>query len=127
VDGTSVMRAQPNRPINADEVRIIRAALDRCAEIPNASVLAGTLDSLRVVGGCECGCASADFAIAQPERKRPIADGLGILPNGEQVGLIVWGTSEAITGLEVYDLSATVTDLPLSEIQAVIPWEEGAT
>jgi len=92
------VRAQPNRPINADEVRVIRAALDHCAEIPNPSTLSSALDHLRVIGCCECGCASVDFAIEVPERKRPIADGLGVLPNGEQVGVIVWGTPESVTG-----------------------------
>ena len=121
------MRAQPNRPINAEEVRIIRAALERCAEIPNASALVTNLDELRVVGGCECGCASVNFSIELPEHKKPIADGLGILSNGERVGVIVWGTPEAVIGLEVYDMSATVTGVPLSQVQTVIPWEQGAT
>jgi hypothetical protein len=121
------MRAQTNRPINADELRIIRAALERCAEIPSVSALVASLDELRVVGGCECGCASVNFSVAPPEHKKPIADGRGILPNGFRVGVIVWGTPEAVTGLEVYDMSATVTGLPLSQVQTVIPWEQGAT
>jgi len=121
------MRPQPNRPINAEEVRIVRAALECCAEIPNASALVATLDELRVVGRCECGCATVDFTVALPEHKKPIADGLGILPNGKRVGVIVWGTPEAVTGLEVYDMSGTVTGLPLSQVQTVIPWEQGAT
>ena len=120
------MRAKPNRPINDDEVRVIGAALQRCAEIPEASALVPTLPNLRVVGGCECGCASVDFAITTPEQRRPIADGLGILTNGECVGVIVWGTPDAVTGLEIYDMSASATGLSLSQLQSVIPWEEGA-
>lgn len=119
------MRAKPNRPINDDEVRVIGTALQRCAEIPEASALLPTLSNLRVVGGCECGCASVDFAITTPEQ-RPIADGLGILTNGELVGVIVWGTPDAVSGLEIFDVSATATGLPLSQLQSIIPWEEGA-
>lgn len=120
------MRAKPNRPINEDEVRVVRTALECCAEIPEASALVTTLANLRVVRGCECGCASVDFAIATPEQRQPIADGLGILANGERVGVIVWGTPDAITGLEIYDMSASATGLPLSQLQSIIPWEEGA-
>jgi hypothetical protein len=120
------MRPKLNRPINDDEVRVIRTALERCAEIPNASALVPTLSNLRVVGGCECGCASVDFDVTAPEQKRPIADGLGLLSNGKRVGVIVWGTPDAVRGLEIYDMSATVRDLPLSQLQSITPWEEGA-
>lgn len=85
-----------------------------------------TVGDLRVVGGCECGCASVDFVITTPEHRRTIADGLGILANGERVGVIVWGTPNAVTGLEIYDMSATAAGLPLSQLQSIIPWEEGA-
>ena len=120
------MRAKPNRPINDDEVRVISTALQRCAKIPEASALVSTLSSLRVLRGCECGCASVDFAITIPEQRRPIADGLGILTNGERVGVIVWGTPDAVTSFEIYDMSAMATGLPLSQLQSIIPWEEGA-
>jgi hypothetical protein len=120
------MRAKPNRPINDDEVRVVRTALQRCAEIPEASALVPSIGDLRVVGGCECGCTSVDFVITTSEQRRPIADGLGILANGERVGVIVWGTPKTVTGLEIYDMSATATDLPLSQLRSIIPWEEGA-
>lgn len=120
------MRAKPNRPINEDEVRVISAALRRCAEAPEAAALVPTLSNLRVVGDCECGCASVDFDTTTVEQPSPIADGLGILTNGECVGVIVWGTPDAVTGLEIYDMSATATGLPLSQLQSIIPWVEGA-
>ena len=120
------MRAKPNRPINEDEIRVIRTALERCAEIPEAPALAPTLSSLRVVGGCQCGCASVDFAVVTPEQHQPIADGLGILTDGERVGVIVWGTPDAVAGLEIYDMSASATGLLLSQLQSIISWEEGA-
>jgi hypothetical protein len=57
---------------------------------------------------------------------RPIADGLGITPNGDQVGVIIWGVSDAITGLEIYDMSASASKLKLNDLKSIIPWEEGA-
>lgn len=59
-------------------------------------------------------------------RPRPIADGLGITPNGDQVGVIIWGVSDAITGLEIYDMSASASELKLNDLTSIIPWEEGA-
>ena len=119
------MRAKPYRPINDDELRVIRSALECCAETPEVSELVPTLANLRVVGGCECGCASVDFAATTPEQRQPIADGLGILTNGEHVGVIVWGTSTVVTGLEIYDMSATASGLPLSQVKSIVRWEEG--
>jgi hypothetical protein len=120
------MRATPNRPINDDEVRVIRTALECCAEIPEASALVPKLGDLRVVGGCECGCASVDFSRASSEQPKPIAEAVGILANGEDVGVIVWGTSSTVTGLEIYDLTASATNLPLSDVAAIIPWDKRA-
>jgi len=49
-----------------------------------------------------------------------------MLANGERVGVIVWGRPDAVTGLEIYDMSASATGLPLSQLQSIIPWVEGA-
>jgi hypothetical protein len=57
---------------------------------------------------------------------RPLADGLGITSNGDQVGVIVWGVSDAITGLEIYDMSANASEVKLKDLKSIIPWEEGA-
>ena len=121
------MRAPISRPISVEEVRIIRTALLSCAVIPEAPGLLATLGNLHVVGGCECGCASVQFVIKTTEYRRPIAEGLGILPNGDCVGVMVWGNAEEVTGLEIYDLSAVASGLALSQLQSVIPWEEGNT
>jgi hypothetical protein len=120
------MRPEPNRPINDDEVRIIRIALQCCAENPEAAALVPTLDNLRVVSGCECGCASVDFARSSSERPTPIAEAVGILGNREDVGIIIWGTPVTVTGLEIYDLTASATNLPLSAIASIVPWDKRA-
>jgi hypothetical protein len=120
------MRAKPNRPITDDEIAVVRAALDRCAEIPDAQQLLSTVSSLHVIDQCQCGCPSVDFARNPSTHPRPIADGLGITSNGDQVGVIIWGVSGAITGLEVYDMSARANELKLKDLKSIIPWEEGA-
>ena len=120
------MRAKPNRPITDDEIAVVRAALERCAETPNAQELLSTVSSLHVVDQCQCGCPSVDFARSSSEHPRPIADGLGITSNGGQVGVIIWGASDAISGLEIYHMSANASELKLKDLKSIIPWEGAA-
>jgi hypothetical protein len=121
-----VMRTKPNRSINDDEIAVIREALERCAETPDAQKLLSTVSSLQVVDQCQCGCPSVDFERSSSAHPRPIADGLGITSNGDRVGVIVWGVSDAITGLEIYDMSANASELKFKDLKSIIPWEEGA-
>jgi hypothetical protein len=121
-----IMRAKPNRLISDDEITVVRAALERCAEIPDTGELVATVSSLHVVDQCQCGCPSVDFARSSSAHPRPIADGLGITSNGDRVGVIIWGVSDAITGLEIYDMSANASELKLKDLKSIIPWEEGA-
>jgi hypothetical protein len=79
-----------------------------------------------VIDECHCGCPSVDFERSSSEHPRPIADGLGITRNGDRVGVIIWGVSEAITGLEIYDMSASAIELKLKDLKSIIPWEKGA-
>jgi hypothetical protein len=112
------------RGIYQSEAEIIRAALERAA--------VGTLDesawaaipNLEVVARCECGCASVDFDAPTSERRSGIiADATAQTPRGGQVGVIVWGRPDAITGLEIYDVGAGDGDLVLPVPTSVIPWD----
>lgn len=70
------------------------------------------------------GCASVDFdGPTSEERSGVIADATGQTPRGGQVGIIVWGRSDAITALEIYDLGAGDHDLLLPVPTSVIPWD----
>ena len=62
-------------------------------------VLAG-LENLRIIGRCECRCDSVDFAEHEPEGpSRPIADGTGKTPARGDVGILIWGTDDALIAL----------------------------
>jgi hypothetical protein len=76
-----------------------------------------------VVDQCNCGCASVDFAFAGEERPRPIADGVATTPAGGGVGVIVFGTADAITGLEIYDNGAGERDLTLPLPDSIRGWD----
>lgn len=112
------------RRIAPAEAAVIREALDRA---PTTSPLTGlvAIEDLQVVGQCECGCDSIDFIPADTElHSHPVADGTGTTPAGGTVGIIVWGTDDAITSLEVYDLGAGDDDirLPVQTNPLQLPW-----
>ena len=73
-----------------------------------------TLDALRVVGGCGCGCTSIDFEANAPGGE-PYAEGNGTTADGIPVGLILWERDKRFTGLEVYMLGEDTPDLPIPE------------
>jgi hypothetical protein len=71
------MRATPKRPISGTEAACIRVTIERAPVKPDASKLTAAIGSLRVVGGCDCGCASVDFEKEPSQHSQPIADGIG--------------------------------------------------
>jgi hypothetical protein len=108
------MRPRVNRAIKPEEIAVIESALERAPVSPPVLTIRPGLASLRVVGVCGCGCDSIDFTRDDPSHiSTPVADGLGTTPAGGQVGIIVWGISGAITGLEIYDMGAGDDDLRL--------------
>lgn len=112
------------RHIYQSEAEVIRAAVDRASVAPVNQSVSAAIPDLDVIARCECGCASVDFdAPACEERSGIAADATGRTPRGGQVGIIVWGRSDAITGLEIYDLGAGDDDLVLPVPTSVIPWE----
>jgi hypothetical protein len=116
------------RRIHQSEAEIIRTALDRASVASVDQTVRAAIPNLEVVARCECGCASVDFdAATSEERSGIVADATGQTPRGGQVGIIVWGRSNAITALEIYDLGAGDDDLVLPLPTSVIPWERQET
>jgi hypothetical protein len=112
------MSARPKieRPINAEEVAVIRAALEHASTRPVAPDVVASVERLHAVAKCACGCDSVDFAPHDPVNlSSPIANAIGTTSQGEEVGLIVWGRQDAITGLEVYALGGEGHRLPIPE------------
>lgn len=113
------------RRITDDEIATIRVALNRALIRPINDAARTAVEMLEVVSRCDCGCASVDFeAPSHRERSTVMADGTGTTPRGGQVGIIVWGRSDAITGLEIYDLGAGNGDLVLPVPNSVVPWQQ---
>jgi hypothetical protein len=78
-------------------------------------------ESLRVVGGCSCGCRSIDFReeIAGAEI---IADALAIYPDGQEADLVLWGLNGQVVSLEVVDHTPDAS-ARLPELSNLRTWE----
>src|SRR5215204_2117950 len=111
------------RRINQGEAEIIRAASERACRVPLVETVWSAIPCLVIIARCECGCASVEFDAPSEQRSGVIADATGHTPRGGQVGVIVWGRSDAITGLEIYGLGAGDDDLVLPVPTSVIPRE----
>ena len=92
------------RSITEVEIAVIRAALEKAADPGCLAALSAGLSQLQVVGRCSCGCDSIDFEKEEPPRSQPIANCVGTTVDGNEVGVIVWGRSDAVTGLEIFDV-----------------------
>jgi hypothetical protein len=116
-------RAKINRLIRPEEIAVIRSAMERAPKETLDPGVLDTLEHLRAIGQCGCGCDSVDFVPHDPARmSRPIADGMGTTPGGGDVGVIVWGRPDAITGLEIYSLGAEDHDLKLPLADSIHPF-----
>src|SRR5713101_6453382 len=113
-----------HRAITPDETEVIRAALEHARVLRIDDAAKAALPVLTVVAKCECGCASVDFdAPPSQERSTIVADGTARTSRGGQIGVIVWGRPDAITGLEIYDLGAGEGDLVLPISTSITAWD----
>ena len=100
------------RMIRQEEIEFISAALRIAATEKISEELQAKLPNLRVHQRCDCGCPSVNFERPQKAKPRVIADGIATSVGGHDVGFIIWGTSDTISGLEVYEMGAPIKELP---------------
>jgi len=92
-----------DRQIALHEAVVVRWLLDHAGFGDVTAYQIQSVEDLRVVKGCDCGCSSLDF---QPEAwsgARIIADAMAAYSDGQKAGLILWGREGKIVLLEVYD------------------------
>ena len=79
-------------------------------------VLSGRAYSLptRVVGRCECGCASIDF-LPDKGSASVVAEAYGRTATGVDVGVLLWAREDLVSALEVYMLGTDTDQLPTAE------------
>jgi hypothetical protein len=83
-----------------------------------------TVNALRVVGCCGCGCASIEF---EPNGylgdARVLAGGTGVAADGSSVEVILWGRPDALTALEVVEFQPEATG-SLPTLASLRRWDE---
>lgn len=105
-----------DRPISAEEAALVRWLLLNASMGGDWSDLAGSVDDLRVVGRCSCGCPSIDFiADGQSSGAFPVASGYGTSADGVVMGVIVWERGGVVSGLEFCEFDDPVRALPLAD------------
>jgi len=110
-----VTTLEDDRPISSHEAELVTWMLLHASVVGPLSGLVDTVKTLRVVGRCSCGCPSVDFVVnGQTLPFQPIADATAQIPDGAEVGVTLWGRTDAITGLELYEMGAPVTSLPIA-------------
>ena len=79
---------------------------NRKPEIPD---FLAQVDSVKVIGGCPCGCPSLDFETDEDKSKKEVivADVVGASPEGVLCSLILWSRGNQLSGVEVSSYAHT--------------------
>lgn len=110
---SAIMRTPlAQRSISPQELDVLRHVLRRCRTCNALPIHDLIAENLIVSSLCECGCDTVDFKVSGNTPPTIIADGLGDTPDGDRVGIIVFGTPDAITCLEVYSFDDVPGRLP---------------
>ena len=112
-------------PASAEQKAVIVRALAVCPTDLASPRHHETVASLQVTSRCDCGCDSVNFEGWSIDPPAVIlADGVGFAPDGSEVGVIVFGTEGAITGLEVYASKDSPARLP--EVETIRGYDRSA-
>ena len=102
------------RPLTPAEIAVVSAAIQRAPFGEGFRLDEVHLTSqLRVVGRCDCGCASVFFSSPEwTSEHHRVADGQGYTADGERIDIIVWATSTGLAHLELVSYSERPALLP---------------
>ena len=118
-------RTSLNRPLTEHERDVIHWLLEHGN--PGAEKLLPQIDRLSVVGKCDCGCPTVEFALdGEPvpvKGHRLISDNLGEI-DGMSVGVMLFATDGQIFMLEVYSMAGTKKPFGLPAITDLFTWED---
>ena len=117
-------RTTPARDISAHEAAIVEWLLDHAAMRDVSAYRSGRpVTAIRVIGGCDCGCASLVFeSNATGGPNTILADGGALYLDKQQAGLILWGRTAEIVFLEVYEMHPVADRVP--EIEDLRRYED---
>ncbi len=104
---------QPGCAISHAEREVVDRALRVGPTEPISEVLLASVEKLKVVWRCTCGCDSIGFEkSALLQQSKVLADCIGQTNDGEPVGVVVFGGLEEVSGLEVIGFADRPGRLP---------------
>ena len=80
------------------------------------------VETLEVVGGCDCGCCSIDFSTNTADAEI-ITDALAVYPDGQEAELILWGRNGELVGLEIHDKTPGASER-MPQLANLRTWEQ---
>jgi hypothetical protein len=101
-------RSIPERDITTHEAAIVEWLLDHAAMRDVTPYRTTPITSLRVVGGCDCGCSSLDFHSNTNGSVTMLADAVAVYADQQKAGLILWGRANEIVWLEMVEMDPAV-------------------
>ena len=112
-----------DRPISAIEAEVVDWLLAHPGPKEPLGPWVTAPAELRVTGGCDCGCASVDFASASgsPDERRVIREAVGRTVEGNLVTVMLWGTAAEVLELEVVGNDGTGR---LPNVDSLRTWEQ---
>jgi hypothetical protein len=112
-----------DRAINPNEAAVVQWLLDHASVGDVTAYRLHQVEELRVVGECDCGCASLNFQLQEWRNASMIADALAVYPDGQLANLILRGREGQIVFLEVCDIDPRAPHR-VPEISNLCTWEE---
>ncbi len=112
------------RPITETEAQVVAWLLAHPQQDEPLGPWLTAPNDLSAKSGCDCGCASIEFSqlAGSADECRPIRKAAGHSADGRLVLLILWGTAEEVSELEVMGLDGPGQ---LPELSTLRTWDTG--
>jgi len=113
------VKTSEDRGLTAQEQGLLRWLLDHGKASARAYV--STIEGLRVVSRCSCGCASIDFVDAPKVPLEILSDHKWQDGEGHLFGVFVFAKDGQLAGLEVWSIDGEATPTVLPDATVLVP------
>lgn len=115
-----------NRTLNDEERNLLVHVLRHGGG--SAQSFLGQLEFVRVTGRCDCGCPTINLLVDRAAKtgnaeSRIIVDLVGNLPDGRDIGLLVFADDGYLSCLEIYIFDHKGEPFPLPVIASLRPFD----
>ena len=128
--GGTVANQASQRKISPEEIEVVRWLLAHGAMKDVSAYRAESLEGCAVVSACPCGCASIDFVYpgstetAGTRSTSIIAEAIVRWFDGTQAGVMLWGDTGRLLGIELYELGGDDIARRFPTVGSLRRWED---